>query len=33
MKKLKRFFKWLTTPEPLTVPEIQKRLVILSELL
>ena len=24
MKYIKRFFRWLLTPEPLTVPELQK---------
>lgn len=33
MRIIKRFFKWLTTPEPLTVPEIQKRIMLYSELI
>lgn len=30
---IRRFFAWLLNPEPLTVSETQKKLVLLSELL
>lgn len=33
MKQLKRFWKWITSGDALTVDEMQKRLVIMSELI
>lgn len=33
MKQIKRFWAWLTAPAPVDVTEVQKRLVLLSELL
>ena len=33
MKQLKRFWKWITGGEALTVEEMQKRLVLYSELM
>lgn len=33
MKQLKRFWKWITSGEAVTVQEMQKRLVLLSELM
>lgn len=33
MEQLKRFWKWITGGEAVTVQEVQKRLVLLSELL
>lgn len=33
MKKLKRFWKWITGGEALTVQEMQKKLVLYSELM
>lgn len=33
MKQLKRFWKWITSGEALTVQELQKKLVLLSELI
>lgn len=33
MKQLKRFWEWITGGEAVTVQEMQKRLVLLSELL
>lgn len=32
MKQLKRFWKWITGAQALTVEEMQKRLVLFSEL-
>lgn len=32
MKQIKRFFAWITGGEAVTVQEIQKRLVLYSEL-
>ena len=32
MKQLKRFWKWITGGDALTVQEIQKKLVLYSEL-
>ena len=32
MKQLKRFWKWITGGEALTVEEMQKKLVLYSEL-
>lgn len=32
MKQLKRFWKWITGGEALTVQEMQKKLVLYSEL-
>ena len=32
MKQLKRFWKWITGGDALTVEEMQKRLVLYSEL-
>ena len=33
MKQLKRFWKWITGGEALTVQEMQKKLVLYSELM
>lgn len=33
MRVIKRFWAWLTAPSPVDVVEVQKRLVLLSELL
>lgn len=33
MKQIKRFFAWITGGEALTVQEMQKKLVIMSELI
>ena len=33
MKQIKRFWAWITGGEALTVDEMQKRLVLLSELI
>lgn len=33
MKQIKRFWKWITGGEAATVHEMQKRLVLLSELI
>lgn len=33
MKQLKRFWKWITGGDALTVEEMQKRLVLYSELI
>lgn len=33
MKRIKRFWKWITGGEALTVEEMQKRLVLYSELM
>ena len=33
MKRIKRIWAWLTAPAPVDVIEVQKRLVLLSELL
>ena len=33
MKQIKRFLKWITSGEALTVQEMQKKLVLLSELI
>jgi len=32
MKQLKRFWNWITGGQAATVPELQKRLVLFSEL-
>lgn len=33
MEQLKRFWKWITGGEPLTIQEMQKKLVLYSELI
>ena len=33
MKQIKRFWEWITGGDALTVDEMQKRLVLLSELI
>lgn len=33
MKKIKKFWKWITGGEAVTVEEMQKKLVLLSELM
>lgn len=33
MKQLKRFWKWITSGQTVTVQEMQKRLVLYSELI
>lgn len=33
MKQIKRFWKWITGGEAATVEEVQKKLVLLSELM
>lgn len=33
MKQLKRFWKWITGGEAVTVQEMQKKLVLLSDLI